>query len=276
MKNKYLPIVLLLNILLTQKSEAQKLYTNLSFGYGIPVANSTSGVFSQGNLKLDLNNIYTYETLPVSLSSGFHAEISAGYKITPNLAFEIGYSLQKGNVSQINWKIQDDIQNSDYYTKTWRVAPSIVLILPKSSFDIYAKFGVNFGKGTMYHDFRGLNQANQTETIMAQEIKMNQSIGFHSGFGVDVKLNRHFSMNSEINLSMASLISQSLEITKYTIDGEDHLGDLTVSQKKSICKDAFQNDPNAPVDWESPSYSSKSYYSFNQIGIRIGVRYSFL
>lgn len=275
MKNKYLPIVLLLNMFLTQKSEAQKFYTNLSFGYGIPVANSTAGVFSQGNLKFELNNIYTYETLPVSLASGIHAEISAGYKISPNLAFEIGYSLQKGNANKVNWTIQDDIYNSDYYTKTWRVAPSIVLILPKSSFEVFAKFGVNFGQGTMYQDFHGLNQANQTVTLMIQEIKMNQSIGFHSGFGVDVKLNRHFSINSEVNLSMASLISQSLEMTKYTIDGEDYLGDLTVSEKQSICKDSYQYDPNAPIDYESPRYSSKSYYSFNQIALKLGFRYSF-
>ena len=274
MKKNYLTLFVVLLTAIFNSLNAQKFYVNASMGFGIPIASTNSGMFGNGNITLDQNDVYTYQAHSVSLASGKNYEFLIGYKFSPNIGIELGYSQIKGDHHSVHWVLYDQISNSDVSTNTWRISPSIVFLIPFNKAELYSKFGPNFGKGVMQNDYHWMNGSQATLNIL-QETQMNQSIGAHGAVGVNYKVYKNLALNCEMNLSMSSLISQSMEIKNYIEDGQEKVSELSISDKQVVCKDSYVKDSNAIVDPDTPTISTKEYYSFNNISLKLGLRFSF-
>lgn len=274
MKKSYFPLLGTVLLTIFNSLNAQRFYVNASIGYGMPVGATTAGLFSGGNITIDMNNVYTYHSHAVTLSTGKNYEILAGFKLTPNVGIELAYSQLKGEKHTVDWNIYDETGRNEIHANTWRVSPSIVFFIPFKRAELYSKFGPNFGKGFMQNNYSWAKGKLATLNVL-QEIQMNQSLGAYGAFGMNYKIFKNLSLNGEVNISMSSLFTESMEFKNYIEDGQDKLSEMSISDKQFVCKDSYVLDNNALVDQNAPSSVQRDYYSYNQIALKLGLRFSF-
>ncbi len=254
-------------------ARAQKFYINASAGLSLPATKINSGTFSNGNIGVDDKSIYTYQVLPVSFADGKVFSISTGYNFSKLIGLEIQYQKQRSNEFQIHWYDPSYDQNSAIYANTWKVIPSLVINFPTQKIKTYTKFGVNLGRGTIYRKNHYVSPGLNIDQVWNQEINVKQSIGIHSAIGASIPITKHFSLTSEIMISMASLITQSLTTTSFTDNGIDILNDLPISERELLYTDSYNRDYRAPDNLNSPSIRTHEYYSMNGVSFNLGVRF---
>jgi len=98
-------------------------------------------------------------------------------------------------------------------------------------------------------------------------LSLDAAAGFRYGLGGGLNL------YGELNYNTRSFMTNKWELTKYTVNGADELGQLTTSQKETEFSKSYNS--NATSSSGSPSqalaYKSPSSY----LGLRVGIAYEF-
>ena len=265
--------------MLIGKIKAQHFYANISAGIQLPSSKSNSGMFSSGNVDIDINNNYTYKTIPVSFAQGKLITVSIGYKLKKSLGFDLQYGQFNSDKFTISWTNPSASSNSLIYSKTWNINPSIVFYANQHNNlaivkNMYGKIGVCFGSGIIFRDNSYVSEVDDIENYWNHEISVKQQLGITSAIGTSYPIYKNLSLNSEIALTSATLETQSLTTTSFTANGVDVLNSLFMDEREVIYSDNFQVN-HSNIDQNQPSISSKSYYSFSGIALKLGLQFAF-
>ncbi len=257
----------------------QHFYTNISSGIQWPTSKSNSGMFGSGNVNIDVENNYTYTTRPISFAQGKLLTFSAGYKMKKPLGFEIQYGIYNSDKFTVSWITPSSTSNSTIFSKTWNINPSIVFFANQNQSssilkNMYGKVGACFGSGTIFRENSYINKDDDITNHWNHEILVKQQLGITAAIGYIYPIIKNLSINTEIAITSATLATRSLVTTSFTSNGVDVLNSLVMNEREVIYSDDFTMNHNK-VDPNQPSMSSKSYYSFNGIALKIGLQYAF-
>jgi hypothetical protein len=165
---KKIKLACVLVCMLIGKIKAQHFYANISAGIQLPSSKSNSGMFSSGNVDIDINNNYTYKTIPVSFAQGKLITVSVGYKLKKSLGFDLQYGQFNSDKFTVSWTNPSASSSSLIYSKTWNLNPSIVFYANENNNltivkNMYGKVGVCFGSGIILRDNSYISEVDDIE-----------------------------------------------------------------------------------------------------------------
>jgi hypothetical protein len=208
---------------------------SFKYGAGVPL------VFSFG---YDMNSLFGIE-----LSAGAH--IFSSYKV----------STDKPDLTALdNFSISGFFGDIKYQSNIFQIAPQMVCHFTKDKFTLNLKAGPNFLKSRIIHKMNYTDweldnwEFFPLQTYEEVEYKTDLSVGLRSSIGIDYL----FSSDLSVSMNLVSIFNRckiiSGEIKRYDIDGVNHLSDLTTITEPD---------------------GEEEKVNFSQVGITIGVKYSF-
>jgi hypothetical protein len=258
---------------------AQGLYVNAGAGYGFPA----SPYLMAENMDYYWDGEYgtrNYEIVKGSGSFGKGMQVGAivGFMFNLHIGAELGTSYLLGGNIENKYEWNNDTSSSIYeYTmsaKMLRFTPALKMTIGNGNIKPYMRTGLVMGvAGKIIHTGKTTNtDIFGTETYeIEKELTNGISLGFAGALGVDFMLSDNISLFAEMSIITQSWAPEKEEWTKYTIDGEDHLDDLTTRIKEIEYVDSYSYD-SGPINENLPRQELKIYYPFSSVGINAGVR----
>ncbi|MCK9203805.1 MAG: outer membrane beta-barrel protein [Bacteroidales bacterium] len=257
---------------------------------GLPVPNQfyvRLGVGLSGGTTSNLDMLYKYtndgnketvEVVPVDLGSGFTGSVAFGYMVKKYLGFELTVSQSLGFPN-----FGDSIMRfPGGYNITGRilgnvlsVTPSVLITAGLSKVNPYARFGMVIGVvPTMYGKLEATQATNPpNDIVLIRKYYGGVALGFSAALGVDFNISKIISLYAEATFQGLTWSPFYSKITKYTINGTDHLGDLTTFEKETEYYSKL--DINAYVSPDVPKKELRKTYPFDNAGVTLGVRFKF-
>lgn len=301
-KNGIKIVILVLVGLFSQQLEAQKLYFKVNTGYNLSVGKSfepftDSRSIRNGDAEISSSSVVKGASLGKGLDFGF----TAGYKFNENMSFELGVSYLLGgkinteNYSESNYSNGNDDYFNIYESKTefkanmLKINPSVCFNLGIGKIDPYLRVGVLIGVGKVFYSDEDFNsrledifdgssnstQIQQSSSIREHEFNGGVAFGYNAGLGVIYQLNDNLSLFGELNFTSISYSPTKGEMTRYEVDGEDRLSELSTSRKEIEFEDEFSQNSLEAEDEDQAGKSLKVSFPFSTIGLNVGVVFAF-
>ena len=230
--------------------------------------NSVSGV-----------NIRTIEKVDYSLGKGMNAGLVVGKMFNKNIGVEIGVSYLFGGHLELSHNEYDTITkliyNSrlDYTSRMLKFDPSIIIATDNEKTNLYVKFGLIFGLGSIIIEENDWTKNNTMSYITKYNGGM--AFGTNASIGLLHKLSRYTSFYTEISIANVSYAPTKGEVTSFILNGVDRLGSLSMYDKQIKFVDTFSYNPNAKPMYYEPQTALKQKYPFGSICFSIGIRHNF-
>lgn len=270
-------------------TNAQGIYIEGGFGYGFPISSNTDMLYNYSSTSTnDLDNgefsfSNNEEIVKLNLGKGFNFAAAFGYMFNDFIGAEVQVSYLAGGKTNAEEVYKDIvIQNgmsssttetyrTTYSSNMLRVTPSLVVQGDLGKFNPYAKLGLLFGFGSA--------TLQQDAILMGSNSVLEAKLNGGLSYGVNSRLGFLYSPGGSVSYFVeAQIIAMNYcptkgEIMKYTVNGDDILGDLTTSEREvefvdSTSSTDFFEDPN------KPSQSLKMALPFSSIGVNVGVRFN--
>ena len=262
-------IILLFSITLLN-GYSQKMYVNLSVGYGF--ATDTQ---KYGENSIELINSTKIESVDYSLGKGIYVNGAIGYMFNKYFGTELGISYLKGVKTESTDTFLDPIFNANFSSSgtMLRFIPQIVLTPGFEKINPYAKFGLIIGTNPSFSEVQSYYLVTKVERT--DNYDGGVAFGFSSSIGVLYKLNNKFSLSSEVSLTSLSYSPKRQKITNYTVDGMDILNLLPVKDKEIEYFDEYFSPNGVIVNDNEPKKQLSIKVPFSSIGLNFGVHYQF-
>ena len=252
--------------LLGAVSQAQvylKAYTGYSVSANPQKLQSTEIV---GNVK----NVYQSK---IKTGEGMNLGLAIGYRFNKNFSFEITSNTQAFTKKIIfiphtdfsnsnHWTLIGNFGNINYKYVLVQLAPQLVYTVDyNKKLLFYLKAGPDLlmAKGNYEFISPGYSldsswTVHPSETDETEILKGGINIGLQSSAGFEYKLSKDLYFTCEFISVICNYKFKTIEITKYNIDGADHLNDLTSTTQKN---------------------TSGTKNDFSSWGINMGIKYFF-
>lgn len=260
-------------VLISSNSFAQKFYVKLNGGYNFASASFTGSSSNQSG------NTTTYERYQITLGKGFNFNGSIGYMLNKYLGAEVGANYLTGGETTKTDKSTNSVRNFTNTSSMLSLVTSIVFTPGFEKINPYAKFGLIVGLGSYTTKFENITTypgppysiTDNTTTLYNGGI----AIGLVSNFGVDYKINDHFSVLGEISLNNLSYAPTKREVIESKENGKDVLASLSTRDKITEYSESYTEENNVSPDKDKPSKGLLQSLPFSSFGLNIGVKYSF-
>ncbi|MCK9422333.1 MAG: outer membrane beta-barrel protein [Bacteroidales bacterium] len=266
--------LVLLGTMLAGVVNAQKFYTRLGIGLS---GGTTSNLDMLYKYTTD-GNKETIEVVPVDLGSGFTGTVGFGYMVKKYLGFELSVSEFIGfpNLGDSIMKFPGGYNVTARLTGNMlNITPAIVITAGLEKVNPYARFGLVIGVlPNMYGRIEATQATNPpNDIVMIKKFYGGVALGYNAALGVDFNISKVVSLYAEAAFQGITWSPFYADITKYTVNGNDHLADLTTFQKQTEYYSKLQL--NAYVSPDVPKKELRKTYSFDNAGITLGVRFKF-
>jgi len=258
---------------------AQGLYVNAGAGYGFPAACYLMD--DDYVIHYDENgSSWDYEIVKGSGSfgKGLQAGAIIGYMFNPNIGAELGISYLLGGKIKSKDEYQSGYSSSIYEStmsgKMLRFTPALKMTAGNGNIKPYMRIGFVVG-------IAGKIKSEQTETSTGdfkstitegeREFTGGISLGFAGALGADFMLSDNIGLFAEMGVITQSYAPKKGEITKYTVNGEDKLDEMTTSEREIEFLDSYTYTSGSDDD-DSPTKTLKMYFPFSSVGVNVGVR----
>jgi len=243
------------------------------------------GVGVSGGTSSNLDMLYKYtndgskesiQVVPVDLGSGFTGSVGFGYMVKKYLGFELTVSQFLGlpNFGDSIMKFPGGTSvTARIAGNMLAVTPSVVITAGLTKVNPYARFGMVVGVlPTMFGRLEATQATNPTtDIILIRKYYGGVALGFSATLGVDFNISKVINLFAEANFQGITWSPSYSEITKYTINGNDHLGDMTTFMKETEYYSKLElNDYVSP---DVPKKELRKTYPFDQAGVTFGVRF---
>ena len=269
MKSNYFKMLALIFVisLTTNNLFAQGPYINVNLGYGFMMSSQNVGLFyntTQGN------NSTTIEQINLSLGKGVNVGAAFGYMFNNHVGAELWISYLLGGKTNAKDDYPNGTTDYEIYSRMVRIKPSVVIASGFEKVNLYAKFGVIIGTGSMMLDISD----NDDGDIYTQKAKFNGGValGLSSAVGALFNLSEKVALFAEFNAINMSYAPTMGEITEATYNGVNELPDLTTSEKQVEFVDSYTYSFSSPPPDSQPSQELKEKFPFGSFGINFGCR----
>lgn len=276
--------ILYVLILLSGYAHGQGLYVKVGGGYAIPTG--SQNLFEPVDITSVVVNTTTVTSKTTAVKGSYGAGINingaVGYKFSPfigidlNISYQIGKEFQgTSSLTTANGTITiDETQQSTGLF----VSPTLMFMAGTENVRPYAVAGVIMGSMKVTDNLSGTSSATRTGTTISElerESKGEMAFGFRGGMGIDFNINTQFSVYVEGIFNSMSYYAKERNMTKYTVDGQDQLPDLSVRAKKTIYVDQTTTitvDGTETTNPDQPAEELRSPSPLSSIGINIGLK----
>lgn len=246
----------------------------VSLGGGYSFANSSGNIEGFTN-EVFTSNSFSEEPINISYGKGINFGLSFGYMFNKNFGLELGFLYLKSSkieATKVNYMTNETDDYTTYSTSI-QIIPSIVVSGGSGKIIPYAKFGLIISTGNIHLDSESFDGTD----IMIVNFELTGGVGFgvKSSIGMNVKLNKLFSIYTELNNVSLSYAPLKGKIYEASINGVDYLDQLSPYEKDIDFVDKYVNDSNNPQQTSIPSKVIKGKYQFSSFGINLGIRLNF-
>ncbi|MDD5066437.1 MAG: hypothetical protein PHF84_05265 [bacterium] len=258
-----------------------KPYLGYGFGLGkhrLPL--SIPGIISMSGQDIEVNsaNLTTKrENLYASGANGFNLGVQFLYDLDQTTAVGLGLGYITGSEITIN-KLNDQSVSPAAASEQKAKASMMPLDLfvkfsgTIASIRPYAGFGITYPLSAA-GSTSFVYTAGSSKSELEADVTFNPSLGWNACLGADYDLSPTMYVSAGLFLRQLTLTLKHLKMTKYTVNGQDQLGTLTISQQEV---DYVENDPDQAQ--QEPGYPSKENttpVSFSSLTIQAGVGFKF-
>ncbi|GAA3763279.1 outer membrane beta-barrel protein [Flavobacterium ginsengiterrae] len=234
-----------------------------------------------------------------SFGQGFRTGITAGYRFSTRIGFELGVNYYTSNDKKMAQTTSDvPITPSGVYSfksvgqiTAFDVAPAVVMFLGEhKGFEPYTKVGVLVpihGDLEITSDAYAPIAFSPTGTPTAfgnvhsvDKVKPNPTIGFTAALGTTYKLTSHLSAFAELEYRNFTVHGKTKETTEFKVNGNDALATRTTAQIHTNYRDGLNTSSNNAatnpngVDSSKPMDELSSYVGISGLGLTLGIKYS--
>ena len=232
-----------------------------------------SAAFGIGNSNQISATTSTSELVAVNLGKGLNFGGILGYNFTKNIGFELGGNYLIGSkINSASTSYTGNYTNTETSAKMLQIMPSLVFRVGLDKIDPYAKVGMVIGVGKITTSLNDKRGSDITSEIFV--LDGGTPIGFRASIGTLYRLNTKLSLFGELNLIGLEYAPKNGISTASTINGIDQLPTKTVQDKEIEFVESYteNGDPSNPNE---PSKSPIVAFSFNSVGLNIGLQYHF-
>lgn len=292
-------------VITTLSLKAQKGYVDANFGYGFGAPGSVLGQDVKINRFMFMETSREVSNISGSLGKGFNAQVTGGYMFNKHIGLEMGVNFFLGSNTMTNkmsiaqkdttWNIDaDNFSSSKSFARInqLRLIPAVVFSTDTvKGISGYAKLGtiiavVGSAKTTtssINSQIDYSNNGNIVRNRVDEEylIKGQVSVGFRGAIGLNYNITSKIAVFGEAYVSSISVKHSSRTMKKYTVNGEDKLETIPVSQKeiefvnKIDAQSNNQTSNQQTFDLNAPRHELYQKTNLTQIGIQIGFKYYF-
>jgi hypothetical protein len=271
-------------------------YVKIGGGYSFPLSPQNIGVNTKNIFWRDVNPetgayvpaiINEYKEVKGSYSAGINASATVGYNFTENIGAEISTTYVHGKeykTSAVGQDIINDegitITNSSLSTHTSAarvvlVSPSLRLTASDGLLRPYLTAGPVLGFATLEteydatSDYEGENKETRHERYSG-----GISIGMRGALGLDIRLNDALAFFTEVAFNSISYSPKEKEITKYEVNDENRLPDMTERQRRTVYDKNFTTDTRDDDhnDPDKPAKASPVSFAMNNLMVNVGLK----
>lgn len=248
----------------------------LSVGYGLGSPGHVLGTSTNTNGSYSEKNIYG------TLGSGFQANLTPGFMFSEHFGIELGLNGFFGSKTTIN----EATTSSGNYEHTqsstqFRVSPAFVIKSGGEKLSAYARAGLVFPlMGSVKSE---INDETTPGSPSMMELKTTGkvSLGYTGAFGVNVHFGEKMAFFAEVGANSLRIKSKETELTKYTVNGNDMLGNVPTYSKQTTYVDELTGSSNntsvnpTGTDPNSAKEDLRQVANFSNFFIQVGIKFSF-
>jgi opacity protein-like surface antigen len=265
-----------------------------------------------GNAALDRTyvggKLVSEKSVTGSFGQGFRTGITAGYRFSTRIGFELGVNYYTSNDKKMAQTTSDvPITATGVYNfksvgqiTAFDVAPAVVMFLGEShGFEPYTKVGVLVpihGDLEITSDAYAPIAFNPTtgapvafgDVHSVDKVKPNPTLGFTAALGTTYKLTSHLSAFAELEYRNFTVHGKTKETTEFTVNGNDALATRTTAQIHTNYRDRLDTNSNNALfnpntatpdqrDTTRPNEAMdelSSYVGISGLGLTLGIKYS--
>jgi len=265
---KLVSVVFVLS-LFTNNLFAQGIYAKINFGYGIKTSSQNINYFNITNHTIDTVSS-SFEQVATSLGKGFSCEGALGYMFNKNIGAEIGISYLLGARTKTTQELYGNVHNNCISANMLRINPTVIIANGFDKINPYAKLGliIGFGKIIYEDDYSSVGG-----TVVSEKMELSEgaALGFNAGVGIIYNINTMISLYGEINMVNLSYAPTKGILTESTLNGIDHLPDMTTNEKEVDFVDSYTTNLNYPYTHTEPRKELKESYPFGSVGLNVGI-----
>jgi opacity protein-like surface antigen len=266
-------------------------FFSLNTGYGFGISQSTriisnaTNVYTNYPLAIGTNlgffSSVNQENIYLSLGKGFNLGGTVGYMFNKNIGAELGINYLSGNKANsttytgtysFNPVSFEDYGKTNISAVMWQFKPTIIITAGMEKINPYAKFGMLFGKGSIYNNQTRINGLNRQQISYNWVYNGGTAVGFHAELGLYHNLNPKTSLFTELSMINMSYAPTKGKLTESKLNGAiDQLPGIPVYYTDiefTDNVDVQQTNPNVPAK------QLKTNFPFNSIGFNFGIKYS--
>lgn len=281
---------------------AQKFYLDVNAGYGFGFPGNVLGKSNIYTQVQGSPTILETKNITGSIGKGFNIQLTPGYTINKHISIELGVNYFGGSnvmTDESVWSYKDPAFNIDadnFSSKKSYAQANQIRLIPSIIFSTdtvkgisgYAKLGLVapvYGKATSTVNSI-TSQVDTAGTILKDRVNEKYvldgkiSLGFRGAIGVQYAITDKLSIFGEVYV-MSLAIKQSTRVMKSReVNGDEKVDDLKTFQKEIEFVDKLDETSNNPsynsnIDVDSPRHEMFQKSSLNQMGIQIGVKFTF-
>lgn len=279
-------------ILFQSVAVSQKFYIQASGGYSFGFLRSTiAGISSAANISYDTiyDEVYQYEAHPFSGGSAASFNLGIGVVLTEYLNIELTgfYNPCKRLIFKASeyyyfpeGRYYFDF-NAEYIYRgnEYGFVPAMKFHFTGKKVNPYAKIGAIISFINLTYDYDGTYitthpyfypTASESFTYLFQR---NLNIGINAAVGVDVYLADRLFLFMEATGNFINYVPNRGSYTKYKVNGEEILSDMTVSEREVEYAKNYQSTDN--TDSSVPQKQLRVTFPFSSLGVRAGLKFNF-
>lgn len=269
MKKLILPVL----AVMTLGTASAQFNLGISAGYGI---GSPGHVLGTSNTSSSSENIYG------TLGSGIQANLTPGYMFGDHFGIELGLNGFFGSKTTID---ETSVPSGDFtHTQSsnqFRISPAFIIKSGGEKISAYARTGLVLPlMGSVRSEI-----SNSTNPGAITEIELNTtgkvSLGYTGAVGVNVHFGDKFGFFAEVGANSLRVKSKETEITKYTVNRTDVLGNMDTYDKETVYVDELTNSSNntgtnpTGTDQNSAKEELREVANFSNFFIQVGFKITF-
>ncbi len=273
----------------------QKFYIQGSGGYAFGfLKENISAVSSTAKIQYDsiYDESFQYESHPFSFGTGGSFNLGIGMMVTEYLNIELSgfYNPCKklaykssDYYKYYNYAVGDyffDFNEEHIYQgKAFGLLPAIKIHHSKGRVNPYARIGAIFSFTSLKYDYDGTYLTNHpyyypsSNESYTYELKQSLNVGINSAIGVDFYIADKLIVFVEATGSFINYRPKKGEYTKYILNGDDILNDLTVHEREVEYVESYSSTDN--LNDNAPRKIIRISYSFSSLGLSAGIRFNF-
>lgn len=249
----------------------------VSVGYGIGSPGHVMGTSTSIS-----GSSYSEKNIYGTLGNGIQANLTPGYMFGEHFGIELGLNGFFGSKTTVD---ETSVPTGDYtHTQSstqFRVSPAFVIKSGGEKISVYARTGLVLPlMGSVKSEINDeTNPAAITEVSLKTTGKV--SLGYTGAVGLNVHFGKKFGFFAEVGANSLRVKSKETEMTKYSVNGNDMLGNFTTYGKETKYVDELTNSSNntgtnpTGTDPNSAKEDLREVANFSNFFIQVGIKITF-